>query len=54
MTWPANDPDDDAAVVAAGFASLTPIVGVREDDGPRADDLVATALAHLGTVLPTR
>lgn len=33
-------PTDDAALVAAGFASLTPIVGVREDDSARAVEMV--------------
>jgi 5'-nucleotidase len=42
-----EDPEDDGALVAAGFASLTPIVGVREDSSPDADDLVRAALARL-------
>ncbi|MGO9457904.1 MAG: 5'/3'-nucleotidase SurE [Acidimicrobiales bacterium] len=43
-----EDQEDDGALVAAGFASLTPIVGVREDSSPDADDLVRAALARLG------
>ncbi len=39
-----EDPADDAALVAAGFASLTPIVGVREDTGPEAADLLSRLL----------
>ena len=42
-----EDPEDDGALVAAGFASLTPIVGVREDTSPDADDLLRAALADL-------
>jgi broad specificity polyphosphatase/5'/3'-nucleotidase SurE len=44
-----EEPEDDGALVAAGFASLTPLVGVREDAGPDADDLVRQALARLGS-----
>jgi 5'-nucleotidase len=40
-------PEDDGALVAAGFASLTPLVGVREDAGPEADELVRRALIRL-------
>lgn len=40
-----EDPEDDAALVAAGFACLTPIVGVREDSGQDADEVVRAALA---------
>ena len=40
----AEDPDDDASLVAAGYASLTPIVGVREETGPRADGLLEAAM----------
>lgn len=39
-----EDPDDDASLVAAGYASLTPIVGVREETGPRADGLLEAAM----------
>jgi len=39
-----EDPADDAALVAAGFASLTPIVGVREDTAPEAADLLSRLL----------
>jgi len=43
-----EDPEDDGALVAAGFASITPLAGVREDASPDADDLVRAVLAHLG------
>jgi 5'-nucleotidase len=43
-----EDPEDDGALVAAGFASLTPLVGVREDASPDADDVVRAALARVG------
>lgn len=42
-----EDPEDDGALVAAGFASLTALVGVREDASPDADDLVRKALIQL-------
>lgn len=42
-----EDPEDDGALIAAGFASLTPLAGVREDAGPDADDVVREALARL-------
>jgi 5'-nucleotidase len=49
-----EDPEDDGALVAAGFASLTPLVGVREDASSGADDLIRAALAQLGEgSLPT-
>lgn len=47
-----EDPEDDGALIAAGFASLTPLAGVREDAGPDADDVVREALAHLDTAGP--
>ena len=42
-----EDPEDDGALIAAGFASLTPLAGVREDAGPDTDDVVREALARL-------
>jgi len=45
-----EDPEDDGALVAAGFASITPLAGVREDAGPDADDLVRAVLAHFGEI----
>jgi 5'-nucleotidase len=42
-----EDPEDDASLVAAGFASLTPLASVREETGTGADELVRAALAHL-------
>jgi 5'-nucleotidase len=38
----------DAALVAAGWASLTPLLGVREDRSPEADALVDAGLERLG------
>jgi 5'-nucleotidase len=43
-----EDPEDDASLVAAGFASVTALAGVREDTGGPAEQLVARALAELG------
>ncbi|HTX63853.1 MAG TPA: 5'/3'-nucleotidase SurE [Acidimicrobiales bacterium] len=40
-----EDPEDDAALIAAGYASLTPIVGVREDTAPDSDEIVRAALS---------
>jgi len=45
-----EDQEDDGALVAAGFASLTPIAGVREDSSPDADDVVRAALASLAAL----
>jgi 5'-nucleotidase len=39
-------PDEDGALVAAGYASLTTLIGVHEDRGGDADDLVEQALAR--------
>jgi len=49
-----EDPEDDASLVAAGFASLTAIIGIREDTSTGADDLMRGALAHLQTTLEAR
>lgn len=46
-----EDPADDAALVAAGYASITPIVGVREDTSEDADEVVRAALATVHGVL---
>jgi len=46
-----EDPEDDAALIAAGFASLTALRGVREDTADGADDLVRTAVADLQATL---
>ena len=46
-----EDPEDDAALVAAGYASLTPIVGVREDTAPDSDEIVRAALSTVHDVL---
>jgi broad specificity polyphosphatase/5'/3'-nucleotidase SurE len=42
-----EEPDDDGALVAAGFASLTAVVGVREDARADADEVVRRALGSL-------
>jgi 5'-nucleotidase len=47
-----EDPEDDGALIAAGFASLTPLAGVREDAGPDADDVIRAALARLDGARP--
>lgn len=44
-----EDDLDDGALVARGWASLTPIVGVRPDTSPAADDVARAALAALAT-----
>jgi hypothetical protein len=46
-----EDPEDDAALVAAGYAAITPIVGVQEDMAPGTDEIVRTALATVDRVL---
>ncbi|MGH2928766.1 MAG: hypothetical protein ACRDL8_11245, partial [Solirubrobacteraceae bacterium] len=46
-----EDPEDDAALIAAGYACLTPLVGVREDTAPDADEVVRAALGHLHDLL---
>jgi 5'-nucleotidase len=46
-----EEPEDDAALVATGFAALTPLVGVREDTSPDADDVVRAALGRLHRLL---
>ena len=42
-----EEPDDDGALVAAGFASLTAVVGVREDARADVDEVVRRALGLL-------
>lgn len=44
------DPESDAALLAAGWATITPLVGVREDVGTGAD-LLPTAIAAATAVL---
>ncbi|MGH9089563.1 MAG: 5'/3'-nucleotidase SurE [Acidimicrobiales bacterium] len=46
-----EDPDDDAALVFAGYATVTPLAGVRETTHADADELVRHALARAGEVL---
>jgi 5'-nucleotidase len=43
-----ESPEDDGALVAAGFASITPLVGVHAADGPAADALAEAAVELLG------
>ncbi len=43
-------PDDDVALLAAGYASLTPLLGVRERRDADADAIVAGALAALDLI----
>lgn len=47
----ASDPEDDAALIAAGYASLTPIIGVREDSDPGSDEVVRAALGAAAALL---
>lgn len=44
-------PDDDAALIAAGYATLTPIAGVHEDPAPSAGETVDSALEALRALL---
>jgi 5'-nucleotidase len=46
-----EDPEDDAALIAAGYAAITPIVGVHEDTAPSSDEIVRAALAKAHRVL---
>jgi 5'-nucleotidase len=46
-----EDPEDDAALIAAGYASITPIVGVREDTAPDSDEVVRAALSTVHVLL---
>ncbi len=46
-----EDPEDDAALIAAGYASITLIVGVREDTAPDSDEIVRAALSTVHKVL---
>jgi hypothetical protein len=39
-----EEPDDDGALVAAGYAALTALRGVHEDSDAGSDDLVRAAL----------
>jgi 5'-nucleotidase len=41
---PEGEPEEDGSLVAAGFACLTPLVGVREQHGEETEDLVRRAL----------
>ena len=42
-----EEPDDDGALIAAGYASLTALRGVHEDTDPGADDLVRSSLVAI-------
>jgi 5'-nucleotidase len=48
---PTEDPEDDAALIAHGYAALTPLVGVREDSTPGSDEVVRAALSDLSKLL---
>jgi 5'-nucleotidase len=39
------EPDSDAALIAAGWATLTPLIGVHEDLSDRGERALASALA---------
>jgi hypothetical protein len=49
-----EEPEDDGALVAAGFASLTPLRSVHEDTDENSRDVVTAAIeaadAHLAAV----
>ena len=45
-----EDEDDDGALVAAGYASLTSLRGVSEDTDPAADELLRGAISHFSGV----
>ena len=49
-----EDDQDDGALVHSGFASLTPIVGVREAVGVTVDELMRSALRELGPLAGRR
>jgi len=42
-----EDADEDGALIAAGYASLTALVGPREDTSPALDDLMHASLATI-------
>jgi 5'-nucleotidase len=46
-----EDQEDDAALIAAGYAALTPLVGVREDTAARSGEVVRDALARANRLL---
>ncbi len=48
-----EDPTDDAALVAAGFAALTALHGVGEAYGPEAEAVVVAAVVAAGSILST-
>ena len=49
-----EDPDDDGALIAAGYASLTALRGVHEDSDPGADDLLRSVLAAVERQLDSK
>jgi 5'-nucleotidase len=42
-----EEPDDDGALIAAGYATLTPLRGVHEDDDLGSDDAIRRALSAI-------
>jgi 5'-nucleotidase len=46
-----EEPEDDGALVAAGFASITPLRSVHEDTDTGADDTIRGALERVGAHL---
>jgi 5'-nucleotidase len=46
-----EDPSDDGAVIAAGYASLTMLRGVGEDDRPEARSVLGRAVEEAGRLL---
>ena len=49
-----EEPEDDGALVTAGFASLTPLRGPHEDNDLGMDELVRDALAVIESHLAAR
>jgi len=47
-----EDPSDDAALVGAGFATLTTLLGVGEDYRPEAQQVVEAAVSRATALLP--
>jgi 5'-nucleotidase len=46
-----EDPEDDAPLIAAGYATITPLVGVREDTAKDSDEVVRAALSTVHLLL---
>ncbi|MCL4445323.1 MAG: hypothetical protein M1134_00385, partial [Actinobacteria bacterium] len=49
-----EEPEDDGALVASGFASLTPLTGVGEDFEESSGELVAGILERTNSTIANR